>query len=92
VNGRLAGHIVSSPWECELTDQMEEGVNMVEVTIFGTLKNTLGPHHGNAPLGSAWPGMFQRGPEEGPPAGVQYQTVAYGLFEPMQVKRLMPGQ
>jgi len=65
-------------------------VNTVEVTVIGTLKNTLGPHHGNHALGSAWPGMFQQGPKDGPPPGRDYSTVRYGLFEPFQLENLTP--
>jgi len=87
VNGRLAGHIVAPPWECELTPWMRPGANRIAVEIVGTLKNTLGPHHGNPPLGSAWPGSFQRGPNPGPPPGDNYSTVAYGLFAPPILER-----
>jgi hypothetical protein len=61
-------------------------MNTVEVHVIGTLKNTLGPHHNNPGLGSAWPGMFQVGPESGLPAGLNYSTVGYGLFEPFVLK------
>ncbi len=80
VNGKLAGYISSQPWECDVTRQLKRGANTVEVLVIGTLKNTLGPHHAGAGLGSAWPAMFQTGPEIGPPAGVKYATVGYGLF------------
>jgi hypothetical protein len=82
VNGKQAGYITAPPWECDVTQALQPAVNRIEVVVFGTLKNPLGPHHGNPPLGSAWPGMFQRGAPDGPPAGDQYATVGYGLFEP----------
>lgn len=82
VNGKSAGCIVSQPWECDVTKFVKKGTNTIEVRVIGTLKNTLGPHHNGTGLGSAWPGSFQRGPETGPPAGDQYHTVDYGLFEP----------
>jgi len=85
VNGKDAGRIYRQPWECDVTKSVKLGLNTVEVIIVGTLKNTLGPHHGNPPLGSAWPGMFQNGPETGPPPGQQYSTVAYGLFAPFEL-------
>jgi len=82
VNGKAVGYIDAPPWECAVGRELHAGNNLVEVIIFGTLKNTLGPHHGNPPLGSAWPGMFKQGPATGPPPGTQYSTVAYGLFAP----------
>jgi hypothetical protein len=88
VNGKLAGTLVSPPWECEVTRQLAPGNNTIEVVVIGTLKNTLGPHHGNPPLGSAWPGMFQNGPKDGPPPGAEYATVGYGLFEPFELRQV----
>ena len=85
VNGELAGHIVSRPWECDVTARIKPGDNVIEVVVIGTLKNTLGPHHGNPPLGIASPGSFRNAPEVGPPSGDAYSTIAYGLFEPFVV-------
>lgn len=87
VNGEAAGYIWHQPWELEVTEQMKAGRNGVEVIVFGTLKNTLGPHHGNPPQGSAWPSMFRNGPRTGPPAGEQYETIGYGLFEAFELER-----
>jgi hypothetical protein len=85
VNGEAAGYIWHQPWELEVTEQMKAGRNSIEVIVIGTLKNTLGPHHGNPPQGSAWPSMFKNGPRTGPPAGEQYETIGYGLFEPFEL-------
>jgi hypothetical protein len=82
VNGQAAGFILTAPWSLDITPWMRPGANTIEVTVVGTLKNTLGPHHGDPPLGTAWPSMFQKGPSPGPPPGGQYSTVGYGLFEP----------
>jgi len=82
VNGKPAGYIYHQPWECNVTDLITAGLNTIEITVIGTLKNTLGPHHSDAPLGSAWPGMFKQAPEAGPPPGNNYQTIGYGLFKP----------
>jgi len=82
VNGQNAGLVMSAPWSVDVTKWVKPGANSVEVTVIGTLKNTLGPHHGNPALGTAWPSMFQKGPSPGPPPGSQYSTVGYGLFEP----------
>jgi len=82
VNGRAAGEIFSSPWSLDVTGLVRPGANLIEVRVIGTLKNTLGPHHGKPDLGTAWPAMFQKGPSPGPPPGSDYSTVGYGLFEP----------
>jgi hypothetical protein len=86
VNGRLAGYIGYRPWKCEITALTQPGKNTVEVTVIGTLKNTLGPHHAGNVVGRAWPGIFQQGPETGPPAGEKYHTIGYGLFEPFVLR------
>jgi hypothetical protein len=89
VNGTPAGEIFSSPWALDVTKLVRPGTNDIEVTVTGTLKNTLGPHHGSPPLGSAWPSMFQKAPDPGPPAGTSYSTVGYGLFEPFALVQAM---
>ncbi len=91
VNRKTAGYISAPPWNCDVTDYIKRGDNTIEVVAIGTLKNTLGPHHGKHALGSAWPSMFQKGPN-GLPAGQQYDTVGYGLFEPFKLQQLTPQQ
>ena len=88
VNGKPAGHIASQPWQCDVTRFLKAGENTIEVTVVGTLKNTLGPHHNNPSLGTAWPAMFQKGPQTGPPPGQEYHTVGYGLFESFRLVNL----
>ncbi len=90
VNGHTAGYIHTQPWQCDVTQWIQKGTNTIDVEVVGTLKNTLGPHHGNPPLGSAWPGMFQTGPLHGPPPGNQYHTVSYGLFESFELVQYLP--
>jgi hypothetical protein len=85
VNRQLAGHIFAPPYDLDVTHLIRRGSNRIEVVVIGTLKNTLGPHHGNPPTGSAWPAMFQSGPAHGPPPGNQYHTLDCGLFEPFVV-------
>ena len=91
VNGKPAGFIDAPPWECDVTKWVKRGENEVEITVIGTLKNTLGPHHGKPALGAAWPDTFRKGPNPGPPPGTNYSTVAYGLFEPFVLKQIIPS-
>ena len=88
VNGQPAGYIAYRPWECDVTEWITPGRNTIEVTVIGTLKNTLGPHHGNPGVGAAWPSMFHQGPEPGPPPGNKYDTIGYGLFGPFVLKQI----
>ena len=82
VNGQSAGHFVSRPWEVDISSHLQKGRNTIEVQVIGTLKNTLGPHHGEPVLGKAWPWAFRQAPAQGPPPGDDYFTVEYGLFAP----------
>ena len=88
VNGKPAGYISYQPWQCDITAFVKPGTNTVEVIVIGTLKNTLGPHHIGPADGTAWPTMFRRAPETGPPAGNQYNTIGYGLFKPFVLKNV----
>ena len=81
VNGKPAGHLVSRPWEIDVTGQIQAGANVVEVLVIGTLKNTLGPHHAGKLRGAAGPSEFRQGPP-GQPPGAAYDTIEYGLFAP----------
>jgi hypothetical protein len=81
VRKSVAGFIAFPPFELDITDFLALGKNLIEVIVYGTLKNTLGPHHNNPPLGRAWPGAFQRGTKGGYPPGSEYSVVSYGLWE-----------
>jgi len=87
VNGRSAGFVAYQPWEIDVTDVVVPGLNRISVVVTGTLKNMLGPHHNGQGLGAAWPNMFHRAPESGPPPGEKYHTIGYGLFKPFVLKQ-----
>jgi hypothetical protein len=86
VNGRPAGIIAFPPFELDVTARISGGDNRIEVTVYGTLKNTLGPHHNNPPPGRAWPAQFQKGAEGGRPSGSAYSIVGYGLLGEFRLK------
>ncbi len=88
VNGKSAGFVAFHPLELDITAELKEGLNRIGVVVYGTLKNTLGPHHDNPTLGTAWPGHFHRGHRDGYPPGSEYSLVDYGLFEDFSVIRL----
>jgi hypothetical protein len=85
VNGKSCPIIYNQPYSCDVTDAVVEGENTVVVTVIGTLKNTLGPHHGNPGLGFAGPGSFHKAPSPGPVPGTDYSTIGYGLFAPFEL-------
>lgn len=80
VNGQLAGWIAWQPYACDVTEALRPGSNEIEVVVIGTLKNTIGPHHGGAVRGIASPWHFDSGKQPGPPPGRSYDTISYGLF------------
>ena len=84
VNGKYAGIIGWAPYELNITDFVSKGENQISVTVFGSLKNLLGPHHNNPPHGAAWPSQFESAPELQPP-GINYDVIKYGLFDDFEI-------
>ncbi|MBK7259439.1 MAG: hypothetical protein IPI01_16885 [Ignavibacteriae bacterium] len=81
VNGKDAGIIAFAPSNLDITKLMKIGKNTVSVIVYGSLKNTLGPHHGDPPLGMAWPGSFQKSGDTQPAPGSTYSVLGYGFME-----------
>ncbi|HSQ75825.1 MAG TPA: hypothetical protein VLT13_09730, partial [Bacteroidota bacterium] len=81
VNGTDAGVIAFPPYDLDVTNALKAGENTICVAVYGSLKNTLGPHHNNPSPGRAWPSQFQQGAKEGVAPGREYSTIGYGLFE-----------
>jgi hypothetical protein len=87
VNGKSAGVIGWQPYEVSLDPVAKAGDNVVEVLVTGSLKNLLGPHHGNITRGLASPGNVRNAPAQMPP-GSKYDLFPYGLMEDFQVIRI----
>ena len=87
VNGKPAGHLTHRPWRCKVTPYIQPGENQIRIEIVGTLVNTLGPHHRGSNYG--WVGPFSFGGcPQGPPPGEKYYFQDYGLFGPIELKRV----
>ncbi|MFN8207673.1 MAG: hypothetical protein U0T82_09755 [Bacteroidales bacterium] len=43
VNRKRAGQIFEKPYETDVTGHLRKGKNIVTVTVYGSLKNLLGP-------------------------------------------------
>jgi hypothetical protein len=59
IDDRLAGYFVSHPLEVDLTEHLRGNDKTISITLYGTLRNLLGPHHhieGELPL--VGPDMF----------------------------------
>lgn len=84
VNDREAGIIGWKPYEMDITDQVKAGENKIEVKVYGSLKNLLGPHHNHPVSGVVTPWSFFYAPFHQPPGG-EYDLDDYGLFEDYQI-------
>jgi hypothetical protein len=79
VNGSPAGTIAYPPYRLDVSNLIHTGSNTVTVTIIGSLKNLLGPHHNNPPAGMAISPHWRGVPSY--PPGEEYQLMPYGLME-----------
>ena len=88
VNGQKACTVGWQPYECDISESIQIGANHVDVIVYGSLKNLLGPHHNDPVQGFVTPWSFFNAPENQPP-GDMYDTLEYGLFEDFDI-RLSP--
>jgi len=79
VNGQPATEIAFPPYHSDITGLIKPGLNKVEVTVIGSLKNLLGPHHNNSKPGFVSPWIWRN--VKSYPSGKDYQTLDYGLFD-----------
>ncbi len=86
VNSKPAGIIAWQPYELDITESLAPGVNRVEVVVYGSLKNLLGPHHGKINRGLTSPWGFRSAPDQIPP-GTAYDMEGYGLMEDFSIVR-----
>ncbi|TVR70041.1 MAG: hypothetical protein EA408_11830 [Marinilabiliales bacterium] len=80
VNDIHAGIIERPPYSLDISGYLEEGYNKVEVTVYGSLKNLLGPHHNVRRYGIVTPWDYKFAPAQQPPGG-DYDLFDYGLME-----------
>jgi hypothetical protein len=84
VNGESVGVIGWPPYEFDLTPFLKPGTSRVAVQVVGSLKNLLGPHHGNIRPGIVTPWSWFFAPEK-MPAGADYHQLDYGLLEDFEI-------
>jgi hypothetical protein len=87
VNGKSAGIIGWQPFEVPIDGLVKSGRNEIQVLVTGSLRNLLGPHHGNISRGMASPGNVRNAPATMPP-GTGYAQLPYGLMEDFTVVRM----
>ena len=84
VNGKPAGIIAWQPYQADITNLLHDGANEIQVAVYGSLKNLLGPHHGKINRGLTAPASFRTAPEH-MPAGSAYDMEGYGLMEDFRI-------
>jgi hypothetical protein len=84
VNGKPAGVIGWQPYELEIAKLLRAGANQIEVVVYGSRKNLLGPHHGKISRGLSSPWSFRQAPPS-QPAGSAYDLDACGLVDDFRV-------
>jgi hypothetical protein len=90
-NSQKVGYLLSPGDSLEISSYLRPGLNRLDLIIYGTLKNTLGPHHLNPPPGRAWPGSFQQAPQGGQPPGSEYNVLDYGLSDFLIIEKQIKG-
>lgn len=80
INDEKAGIIAWPPYELDITGAVVDGKNEIEVKVYGSLKNLLGPHHNDPVSGVVTPWSFFYAPLDQPP-GAEYDLFDYGLFK-----------
>ncbi|MVT10540.1 glycosyl hydrolase [Chitinophaga tropicalis] len=83
VNGREAGIFLPGQQGLNITPYLQKGENHIEVTVTGSLKNLLGPHHRKPAAGIATPYSWSNIPTY--PPGEEYETFPYGLMEDFSI-------
>lgn len=86
VNEMQVGIIGWQPYTFDLTPYLTGRSSQVSVEVVGSLKNLLGPHHGNIRPGIVTPWSWFYAPEH-QPAGREYDFLDYGLMEPFEIMR-----
>src|ERR1035437_2477876 len=77
VNGIQSTAIAFPPYHSDITRLIKPGVNKIDVTIIGSLRNLLGPHHNNPKPGFVYPWIWRN--VKNYPPGKDYSLIDYGL-------------
>jgi len=77
VNDIFVGIITGEPNRLAIRNQVKRGINKIEVEVFGSLKNLLGPFYNKPVPGLVDPGKWYNIKEQ--PSGDAYDLSNYGL-------------
>jgi hypothetical protein len=85
VNGKAADLIAFPPFRSDITGLINKGTNRIEITVTGSLRNLMGPHHNNPGQGLASPGSWRN--VKNYMAGKEYLFLDYGLMDDIVLYR-----
>jgi len=85
LNKKSAGIIGWPPYQLDISEGIQDGDNEIEIKIYGSLKNLLGPHHNHQDKGFVTPWSFFYAPKHKPP-GNTYDLYDYGLMKDFTVE------
>jgi len=104
VNGQTAGMLAWRPYQVELTSLLREGANTIELVLYHSLRNLLGPHHDGygeryrvgpesfVGAGDHWAAHLVEG-EQAEGWRASYAVMEYGLMgEARLLRESMPGE
>ncbi len=83
VNEKDAGIIIAEPGTLNISKYVKKGSNSVQVTVVGSLKNLLGPHHKSPKPGLVSPQQWKNITSF--PPGNKYETLGYGLMDDFKI-------
>ena len=83
VNNKKVGIIAYQPFQFNLSPNLIKGDNKVEVSVVGSLKNLLGPHHQNPAPGLSSPWTWKKITKQ--ISGSEYSLLDYGLMQDFDV-------
>ncbi|MEM2920906.1 MAG: glycosyl hydrolase [Candidatus Bathyarchaeia archaeon] len=83
MNGKEAGFIWKQPLELDVTGLVEDGENLIQVEVVGSLRNTFGPLHHDLGDRLPWTGPWEFVDEAH--WTDQYQFAPYGLLNGAEV-------
>jgi hypothetical protein len=86
VNHGSAGIIGWKPYRLDISDFVTDGENNIEILIYGSLKNLIGPYHNFPPRrGIMTPFEYKYPTHLTMPAGKDYDQLDYGLMNNFKV-------
>lgn len=91
VNGKYAGVAnINGKKPIDISPYIKNGKNSLQIKVSASMKNYLGPHFDpEKPRRKAWPDMWRKGAVCGSPKPEEYDLIAYGLEESIELLNII---